>query len=235
MKKYKLLIFDMDGLMVRTGDLAYKGFIESAKKNKFIFNREVFYQLAGRTEQDIIKRLGELYGEAANQVVWRKDMDQFRNSIFDEEQRVYLKDGMMELLEVADKLGYKMVVASSNKKERIEKYLKIEGISHFFETIISSEDIKKGKPAPEIFLKAAMMLNCVPVDALVFEDSVAGVQAAIAGGFDVVHVPDILSENLGKTVIGIPYDKEMLESDVTFTQEKQYNKMDIISEAIDLL
>jgi HAD superfamily hydrolase (TIGR01509 family) len=83
-------------------------------------------------------------------------------------------------------LPYPRCVASSSIPERIALSLRITGLSDLFDDIFSSTQVPRGKPAPDLFLHAAKSMNARSEDCLVIEDSVAGVQAALAAGMRVI-------------------------------------------------
>ena len=83
-------------------------------------------------------------------------------------------------------LPYPRCVASSSVPERIALSLRITGLSDLFDDIFSSTQVPRGKPAPDLFLHAASSMKARPEDCVVIEDSVAGVQAALAAGMRVI-------------------------------------------------
>ncbi|UVF18605.1 HAD family hydrolase [Microvirga terrae] len=83
-------------------------------------------------------------------------------------------------------LPFRRCVASSSIPERIALSLRVTGLADLFDTIFSSTQVARGKPAPDLFLHAARQMNARPEDCLVVEDSMAGVQAAIAAGMRVI-------------------------------------------------
>ena len=85
-----------------------------------------------------------------------------------------------------------MAVASGGSRVVVEKTLQMVGISDWFDEVVSSDEVKNGKPAPDIFLEAASRLGVAPADCVVFEDGRAGIQAALAAGMEVVTVPTLL-------------------------------------------
>jgi len=80
------------------------------------------------------------------------------------------------------------VIASSTHRENITTTLDVIGLAGFFAAIVTSEDVKRGKPDPEVFLTAAQRIGVEPADAVVFEDALVGIEAAHAAGMRVVAV-----------------------------------------------
>ena len=99
MKKIKLVIFDMDGLMFETGRLAYRAYLRAAEEYDFEGCQEVYYYLTGRTEADIRIGMQKLYGNQVPTDRWREAMNRQKEVILAEEKRVFKKPGLLELLE----------------------------------------------------------------------------------------------------------------------------------------
>ncbi len=105
------------------------------------------------------------------------------------------KPGLDELLAWLSQRKVAMAVASSSPKYLIETYTQTAQVRDFLTVLVSGEDIPRSKPAPDIFLTAAQRLGVAPAHTLVLEDSYAGVQAGVAGGFITVMVPDLVQPN----------------------------------------
>jgi HAD superfamily hydrolase (TIGR01509 family) len=195
--KKKLIIFDMDGLMFETGRLAYNSYLMSAIKNDFEMNTDVYYYLTGRTNSGIIDEITKIY-DTEDAVEWRKDMLKFKSQILDNNKRVYKKPGLLKLIEYLKANEYIFVLASSTIFPVIKTYLKYEKMEDYFEFIVSGDQVKYGKPNPEIFIKACEIVNIDPKDAVVLEDSIAGIKAANAAGIDSVLIEDDITDMINK-------------------------------------
>ena len=108
--------------------------------------------------------------------------------------RVPLKEGVAEFLELLRQKEIKMGIATSNSRELVELVTKNNEIHSYFQTIRTSCDVNKGKPAPDIYLKVAEDLGVDPKDCLVFEDVVQGIMAGKNAGMTVCAVKDEYSE-----------------------------------------
>lgn len=109
-------------------------------------------------------------------------------------EKIFLKKGIQELLDLLKEKGIKMGIATSNSRELAESVLMNNNIRDYFEVLVTSCDVKKGKPEPDVFLKAAELMNVSPEECLVFEDTHAGVIAGKSAGMDVIAIYDALSE-----------------------------------------
>lgn len=208
MKKIELFIFDMDGLLIETGRLAYRAYLKSAQKHDYELVKEVYYLLTGQTEAGIRKGMSILYGSEVPSDEWRDSTNQFKAEIVATEGRVYTKTGVAEILQFAREQNVLLALASSNQRIKIEEYLKLEGLQDYFTIIVSGDDVKEGKPTGEIFLKACEQAAVSPSDSLVFEDSIVGIEAAKNAGIRSVLIKDHL--------IGLPdyHGKNKLQLDV---------------------
>lgn len=107
-----------------------------------------------------------------------------------QETELVEKQGLREILAFFHRNGVKMAVASSSDMAQIEENLNRVGIRHYFDAVVSGQEVPCGKPAPDIFLAAAAQLNLPPEDCYVFEDSFNGVRAGRAAGCFTVMIPD---------------------------------------------
>lgn len=103
---------------------------------------------------------------------------------------VHLKPGAAAFLEYLKKAGIRTAIASSNSRELIDACLHGNGLDTFFDCVITSCDVAKGKPAPDIYLRAAQILEAVPEECLVFEDIPMGILAGKRAGMRVCAVED---------------------------------------------
>ena len=96
--------------------------------------------------------------------------------------------GVKEFLQALKDHGVPCVIGSSTHRENVTTTLEVLGLEDFFASIVTAEDVKRGKPDPEVFLTAATRIEVAPVDAIVFEDALVGIAAAKAAGMCVVAV-----------------------------------------------
>lgn len=192
MNQIKLVICDMDGLMFETGRLAYRAYLASAEHYNYEMTQDVYYYLTGRTESGIIAAMQEIYGAENDILAWRKEMVRNKTLIAENEQGVGKKKGLVELIDACYASGVQIALASSTKRETIEWYLKLEGLSGRFQTIIAGDEVSKGKPDPEIFLKACEKAGFKPENAIVLEDSMVGIQAANAAHICSCLIDDVI-------------------------------------------
>ena len=107
--------------------------------------------------------------------------------------RLALKRGVAELLDALDARGIARAIATSSSRVRTDRHLGLVGIASRFDHIVTRDDVARGKPNPDPFLKAASLLGVAPARCLALENSHNGIRAAHAAGMRVVMVPDLLA------------------------------------------
>ncbi len=105
------------------------------------------------------------------------------------DEHLPLIPGAVELVTSAAE-SWPLALASSSNREIIDEVLRLSGIDDYFAAAVSSEEVGRGKPAPDVFVFAAEKLSVDPSDCVVIEDSGNGIRAAVAAGMSVVAVPN---------------------------------------------
>lgn len=179
-------LFDMDGVIADTNP-CHKETIKSFCSQHGLAVTDEFLQqnVYGRINREWIPELfGELEEAEMERLAWEKE------ALFREVYAPDLKEvsGLHTFLESLQENGIKAVVATSAPRENADFILDGLDIRQFFQGVIDSSHVKIGKPHPEVYQKAAAMLNLAPEDCVVFEDSLAGVQSGKAAGCKVVGI-----------------------------------------------
>lgn len=187
LSKSKALIFDMDGVIIDTIDFHYIGWKNYLKKWNVNLTREHFKdKMFGTPGRDAVM---ELINEEHTFESVLKHCDnvdaEFRRVIADYPGVEPVK-GFKEFAENAFKRGYLIALGTSAPKENVDVIFNRFGISGLFKTIVTSEDFIHGKPHPEVYLKTLDRLGVSAADAVVFEDSLAGVASGVAAGINVI-------------------------------------------------
>lgn len=187
----KLVIFDMDGLMFDTEKINYRAFTEIVTEEGYHPTFEQYTGFLGMHAKDIQKKYYSYYGKDVDAEGIYKKVGQRSKQIIRKEG-VPEKTGLRELLEVVREKKLLTAVASGSDTEVIKEYLEKTNLTSYFDIVLSSKEVKRGKPYPDIFLEICKKLNIKTEDTLVLEDSANGVQAALAGELPVINVPDLL-------------------------------------------
>ncbi|HEY8805386.1 MAG TPA: HAD family phosphatase, partial [Clostridium sp.] len=184
------IIFDMDGILFDTERISFSFWKKVLKKYGYVMNKEVYISLLGRNYEAINIILIEKYGEdfPITKIRNEKDKDMLK---FIYENGAPVKPGVYELLDFLVERGYKLALATSNRRKRAVDLLEMAGIRSKFSAIICGDDVINSKPNPEIFLKAAERLKANPKKCIVLEDSPAGIEAAYKGGMMGINVLDL--------------------------------------------
>jgi len=156
-----------------------------AREEGVTFTDAGFWATFGKRNDDIIPAFwGPLSPERIQALADRKE-SYFRELI--RENAVPLP-GAMELMRGLHEAGFAQALASSTPIENIQLISKVLGLERYLSALVSGETVARGKPAPDIFLKAAEELHMHPSACVVIEDAVAGVQAAHAAGMRCIAV-----------------------------------------------
>ena len=185
------VIFDMDGLMLDTEPLAARAWTDAATSCGVHYDTAVNGSLVGRTFVDcrtlILAHHGDAYPVDTVMAAWHSAYD----AIVDREG-LTLKPGLVELLDWLEIRSIAKAVATSTRHSRAREKLERTALLPRFAALVGGDEIAQGKPAPDIFLAAVACLDCAPADALVLEDSEAGMIAAARAGIPAIMVPDLV-------------------------------------------
>lgn len=111
-------------------------------------------------------------------------------------QNLSLMPGAAALLSGLQGNGYRLGLVSASDRAWVDRWLGHFGLHSYFQNITTGDDVQRNKPAPDIYRLAAARLQVAPAQCLVFEDSIAGIQAAKSAGMTVVAVPNSITHNL---------------------------------------
>lgn len=180
-------IFDMDGTLVDTERFFWNGWIETADKFGVERKPELAASMSGTQRRHMAEVIRRFYPAV--------DAEKYIETVYarvavDRAKGIPLKAGAVEVLEYFSAKKIPMAVASSSESSTVEDSLTRVGIRKFFDVVIGGDQIRNGKPAPDIFLKAAEGIGVAPADCYIFEDSFNGVRAAAAARATVVMVID---------------------------------------------
>ncbi len=172
--------FDMDGLMFETETVYFKAASELLRRRGFEYTQEVCDQIMGRPPEFCFKLFVKLFNLKEDwRDLQREDEKYFLRFLKDGYQTM---PGLIELLDELDRRGIPYGVCTSSKPIVANEVLKKHGVVDRLKFIVTSDDVKNGKPDPEVYLKAAEKFNVEPAEMLVLEDSSAGCSAANAAG-----------------------------------------------------
>lgn len=193
-------IFDMDGTIFDTEKFYYQTWLDIAKKEGFIFGLEDKVRLSGKQSKESIAYMVENFSMDEKEAIRiRKNLNELRDKKFNELDYSLKKPGLLNLLSYLRENNKNIALASSSIKSRIDFLLDREGVRDYFDEIISSDDITKGKPDPQIFNLAMEKIGADKNKTYIIEDSLAGVKAAKKSGAKVVLIIDLDESELIKS------------------------------------
>lgn len=189
-RPFAAYIFDCDGTLVDSMPIHYVCWLESLRLNgaTYPFTEEEFYSFAGVPEIDTVRILNEQHGVNIDP-----------HAVVSRKAEIFLKriPEIRRINPVADFAlqvhgKHPIAVASGSEAHIVHACLSNTGLLDLFPVIITPENVKRGKPAPDMFLLAAERLGVDPKDCLVFEDGRSGLEAAAAAGMEAVFIPRTL-------------------------------------------
>jgi HAD superfamily hydrolase (TIGR01509 family) len=187
----KAVIFDMDGLMLDTERPAVTAWEQAAMEMGWQLSGEVLARTIGVDEASTRSILVETYGEDFPYDAIREDLERvYVENV--EKNGIALRPGLLTLLEHLIGLGIPIAVATSSDRNIALWKLEMAGIREHFRLFVCGDEVRRGKPAPDIFLKAVELLGRGPAECLGFEDSPAGLRALEAAGIRSVFIRDMV-------------------------------------------
>jgi HAD superfamily hydrolase (TIGR01509 family) len=182
------VIFDCDGTLVNSMPAHFEAWCEALAYYgaKNVFQEDVFYAMGGRPTKDIVVDLNAEYGLKLDPVaVAMKKRDAFLRRL----PEIEVIDEVVAYAHECRDRGMPMAMATGGTRFVIEKTLQAVGLSDLFEDFVTADDITIGKPAPDIYLRAASILGIDPARCVAVEDAPAGILSAQRAGMQVVTVP----------------------------------------------
>lgn len=182
------IIFDFDGTLIDSEAIHFSLYRELAARMGYRLTEDEYRQnLRGRTDAAIIDELRSAAGcgDPLDSLVAAKQR-RFVHSLARGSARAI--PGAVPFVRRLAQKGYRLAVASSATLDEVRLGLQSIGIFHFFRGVISAESVKRGKPDPEPFVRAAALIGFSPHDCITYEDSLSGVTAAADAGTLVIGV-----------------------------------------------
>lgn len=180
------VIFDLDGVLVDTGWAHKQSWQDLADMEGFHVSDEFFYSTFGMPNYRIIPMLlGPDVADKEIQRISELKEQRYRELVARE---LHLAEGAESLLANLRSDGFRLAVGSSAPRANLDLILVRLSLHEYLDTCVTNEDVRKGKPAPDTFLKAAEKMSLSPGRCAVVEDAVQGIEAGKAAGMPVVAV-----------------------------------------------
>jgi len=179
--KFAGYIFDCDGTLAASMHLHYRAWKKALADHgaKIEFTWEFFISHAGRGVEQFVGLLNTEHGESLHPAKVAVTQDEILAEIH------HTVEAVPEVFAFAQQLaanGQKQAIASGGTRDAVTRTLRYIGASHLYDVVVTIDDVKHGKPAPDTFLEAARRLGVKPADCVVLGDSVLDIEAAKAAG-----------------------------------------------------
>ena len=215
MKKLKAFIFDLDGVIVDTAKYHFLAWQKIAKQLGIEFtleNNELLKGVSRVRSLDIILELGKVKASQEDKNRWLIQKNEDYLSYLVDMNESELLVGVLPILKFLKEKNQPIALGSASKNAR--PILEKTGILSYFDAIVDGNDVSNAKPDPEVFLMAAKLLGVKAEDSIVFEDSVAGIQAANIGGMLSIGIGDSKTLHEAKYIF-----RDFTQIDTSFIEE----------------
>jgi HAD superfamily hydrolase (TIGR01509 family) len=219
MEKIKLVIFDLDGVLVEAKNIHYDALNQALGKDYAIDWNEHLSIYDGLKTNQKLEMLTERKGlpTELHKEIWENKQKHTLQMLKELQSDETLQSVMNSLVEC----GYKIAVCSNSIRKTVLTVLSKLGIMEFMDLVISNEDVKNSKPHPEMYWKAISMMSCLPEETLIVEDSPYGLLAASRSKSHVLRVTkpqDVTYDNIFNKLIEI--EKGQIMSTPKWTDKK---------------
>jgi len=197
MGKIKLILFDLDGVLVEANDLHYEALNEALGKKYAITWSEHLSTFNGLKTTQKLEMLSIEKGlprEKHKEIFERKQLITLKK--LKELEQLKPNKVLIELMSSLAEKGYKLAVCSNSIRKTCLYVLSRLGIMEFLDLVISNEDVNNSKPHPEMYWKAMSMMSCLSEETLIVEDSPYGLLAAARSKSYILKVENVEETNL---------------------------------------
>ena len=195
----KAVIFDMDGIIIDSEPLWRRAMVSGFTKNGLPFTEADSRVTTGMRIDQVISFWNNKTPFTTNETLVKDTIENHLCALIMAEGKPM--KGLQQALDVIANQGLIISLATSSSKKLITCVLHVLKIEHYFKHIQSAEDLKYGKPHPEVFLKCAEAINTKPNECLVIEDSLNGIISGKAAGMNVIGIPEEFNISNPKFII----------------------------------
>lgn len=186
------IIFDMDGVLIDSERQSNEGWLWAAGQLGVDMPMWLIDSFKGAPAELCCKFFDDYYKGVID--YWEaKELRTHHVYKIRETEGIPVKKGVKDIFEYIRNNGLKCAVATSTRRESAEKTLHEIGVWDYLDAVVYGDEVERGKPEPDIFLRAAKAIGVNPSEAVVVEDSINGIKAGYASGMRVVHIPDTIA------------------------------------------
>jgi HAD superfamily hydrolase (TIGR01509 family) len=213
----RAIILDMDGLLLDSERVALAIGREVCEHLGAPWSEEVALGMIGLNSKDGYRLMVEAFGPDFPVEAHQAEFGR-RYEAAIAAGRIPLKSGVLTLFDQLEALGLPFAVATSTRRSRALPKLAGAGLLARLAGLVGGDEVARGKPAPDIYLAAARLLQADPAHCLVLEDSNTGVRGGLATGARVAMVPDILPPAPDVVAAGVPRFASLAEVAALFAR-----------------
>lgn len=186
------IIFDMDGILIDSERQSNEGWLWAAGQLGVDMPMWLIDSFKGAPAELCCKFFDDYYKGVID--YWEaKELRTHHVYKIRETEGIPVKKGVKDIFEYIRNNGLKCAVATSTRRESAEKTLHEIGVWDYLDAVVYGDEVERGKPEPDIFLRAAKAIGVNPSEAVVVEDSINGIKAGYAAHMRVVHIPDTIA------------------------------------------
>lgn len=186
------IIFDMDGILIDSERQSNEGWLWAAGQLGVDMPMWLIDSFKGAPAELCCKFFDDYYKGVID--YWEaKELRTHHVYKIRETEGIPVKKGVKDIFEYIRNNGLKCAVATSTRRESAEKTLHEIGVWDYLDAVVYGDEVERGKPEPDIFLRAAKAIGVNPSEAVVVEDSINGIKAGYAADMRVVHIPDTIA------------------------------------------
>lgn len=186
------IIFDMDGILIDSERQSNEGWLWAAGQLGVDMPMWLIDSFKGAPAELCCKFFDDYYKGVID--YWEaKELRTHHVYKIRETEGIPVKKGVKDIFEYIRNNGLKCAVATSTRRESAEKTLHEIGVWDYLDAVVYGDEVERGKPEPDIFLRAAKAIGVNPSEAAVVEDSINGIKAGYAADMRVVHIPDTIA------------------------------------------
>lgn len=186
------IIFDMDGILIDSERQSNEGWLWAAGQLGVDMPMWLIDSFKGAPAELCCKFFDDYYKGVIDYWEAKEIRTQHVYKIR-ETEGIPVKKGVKDIFEYIRNNGLKCAVATSTRRESAEKTLHEIGVWDYLDAVVYGDEVERGKPEPDIFLRAAKAIGVNPSEAVVVEDSINGIKAGYAADMRVVHIPDTIA------------------------------------------
>lgn len=194
LEETKVIFFDLDGTLIDTEKIYFKFWKEASKFFGRELSDEEALNMRSRYTESAIEYLNSISNNKLDYLKVKAKRIELMDEYF-KNHPIEIKEYALEFLSKLNKENKKIYIVTANAYDKAKDILQKVGFYHLVSEIISAKDVKRGKPFPDVYLKACEIVNESPENVIVFEDSDNGLLSSYNAGCYTVMIEDLTKYN----------------------------------------